>query len=239
MKIHPFVLGPGIHKEIFCAGTDSTFWFLKNVLSEVIELFPSKYIHIGGDEAPKDHWRECSRCQQRIKEEGLKDEFELQSWFIKEIESYISANNKTMIGWDEIVEGGLSRTATVMYWRGWETSVPELVLENGNKLIMTPTSHCYFDYTHETISTERVYSYNPVPEFISGGKTDQILGVQANFWSHLNRIEPEMDRQIFPRLLALAEVGWLTATDKNWKDFSLRLKHHEKILGIRDIHFFK
>jgi hexosaminidase len=239
MKIHPFVLGPGIHKEIYCAGNDSTFLFLKNVLSEVIELFPSKYIHIGGDEAPKDHWRECSRCQQRIKEEGLKDEFELQSWFIKEIESYISANNKTMIGWDEIVEGGLSRTATVMYWRGWETSVPELVLENGNKLIMTPTSHCYFDYTHETISTERVYSYNPVPEFISGGKTDQILGVQANFWSHLNRIEPEMDRQIFPRLLALAEVGWLTATDKNWKDFSLRLKHHEKILGIRDIHFFK
>jgi hexosaminidase len=239
MKIHPFILGPGIHKEIYCAGNDSTIAFLKNVLSEVIELFPSTYIHIGGDEAPKDHWRECSRCQQRIKEERLKDESELQSWFIKEIESYISANNKTMIGWDEIVEGGLSSSATVMYWRGWETSVPELVLANGNKLIMTPTSHCYFDYTYETISTERVYSYNPVPEYISGRKTNQILGIQANFWSHLNRIEPEMDRQIFPRLLALAEVGWLKESDKNWEDFSLRLKHHKKVLGIRDIYYFK
>jgi hexosaminidase len=144
-----------------------------------------------------------------------------------------------MIGWDEIVEGGLSSSATVMYWRGWETSVPELVLANGNKLIMTPTSHCYFDYTYETISTERVYSYNPVPEYISGRKTNQILGIQANFWSHLNRIEPEMDRQIFPRLLALAEVGWLKESDKNWEDFSLRLKHHKKVLGIRDIYYFK
>ncbi|MGD9327841.1 MAG: beta-N-acetylhexosaminidase [Cyclobacteriaceae bacterium] len=239
MKIHPFVLGPGIHKEIYCAGNDSTFIFLKNVLSEVFKLFPSTYIHIGGDEAPKDHWKDCSRCQQRLAEEGLKDEYELQSWFIKQIESHISANQKIMIGWDEIVEGGLSGTATVMYWRGWEKSVPELVLENGNNIIMTPTSHCYFDYTYESISSEHVYSYNPVPESLDGIKTEQILGVQANFWSHLNRIEPEMDRQIFPRLLALAEVGWLKESDKNWGDFSLRLKHHKKVLEILDIYYFK
>lgn len=115
MLIHPFTRGPGIHKEIFCAGNDESFVFLYNVLSEIAELFPSRYIHIGGDEAPKDHWKECVKCQQRMKDKGLDNEHELQSWFIKEIERYLSARNKIMIGWDEIVEGGLSKTATVMY----------------------------------------------------------------------------------------------------------------------------
>jgi len=237
MKIHPFTLGPGIHKEIFCAGNDDTFVFIKNVLSEIIELFPSKYIHIGGDEAPKDQWKECAKCQQRIKDEGLKDEHELQSWFIKQIETYLSTHNKTMIGWDEIVEGGLSRTATVMYWRGWEKEVPDFVLNHGNNIIMTPTSHCYFDYTYETISTEKVYSYYPIPAYLNKRYEEKILGVQANFWSHLNRIEPEMDRQIFPRILAIAEVGWSKETNKNWEDFALRLENHLKILDILDIYY--
>jgi hexosaminidase len=238
LKIHPFTEGPGIHKEILCAGNDDTFVFLKNVLSEIIELFPSKYIHIGGDEAPKDHWKECAKCQQRIQDEGLKDEHELQSWFIKEIEKYLAAHGKTMIGWDEIVEGGLSKTATVMYWRGWKKEVPDFVLKHGNNIIMTPTSHCYFDYTHETISTEKVYSYYPVPAESNKKYEEQILGVQANFWSHLNRIEPEMDRQIFPRMLALAEVGWSIKSNKNWDDFTLRLNHHLKILDIKDIYHY-
>ena len=237
MKIHPFTLGPGIHQEIFCAGNDDTFVFLNNVLSEISRLFPSKYIHIGGDEAPKDHWKECVKCQQRIKDEGLKDEHELQSWFIKQIETYLSANNKTMIGWDEILEGGLSRTATVMYWRGWEKEIPEFVLNQGNNIIMTPTSHCYFDYTYETISTEKVYSYCPIPAGLNKEYEKKILGIQANFWSHLNRIEPEMDRQIFPRLLALAEVGWSKESNKKWEDFTLRLNNHLEILDILDIYY--
>lgn len=239
MKIHPFTLGPGIHKEIFCAGNDDTFVFLKNVLSEIIELFPSDYIHIGGDEAPKDHWKECAKCQQRIKVEGLENEHELQSWFIKQIETYLSAHNKIMIGWDEIMEGGLSKTATVMYWRGWKTEVPNFVIDHGNNIIMTPTSHCYFDYTYETISTEKVYSYNPFPTDSNNKYEEQILGVQANFWSHLNRIEPEMDRQIFPRILALAEVGWSKIPNKNWNDFTLRLDHQLKILDILDIYYYE
>lgn len=237
LKIHPFILGPGIHKEIFCAGNEETYVFLHNVLSEIIELFPSKYIHIGGDEAPKDHWKECAKCQQRIKDEGLKDEDELQSWFIKQIEAYLSTHNKTMIGWDEIVEGGLSKTATVMYWRGWKEEVPDFVLNHGNNIIMTPTSHCYFDYTYETISTKKVYSYYPVPADVRKEYKEKILGVQANYWSHLNRNEPEMDRQIFPRLLALAEVGWIEESAKNWDRFKLRLDHHLRILDILDINY--
>jgi len=236
-KIHPFTLGPGIHKEIFCAGNDNTFVFLRNVLSEIIEIFPSKYIHIGGDEAPKDHWKECAKCQHRIKDEGLLDENELQSWFIEQIEDYISASSKTIIGWDEIVEGGLSKTATIMYWRTWEKHVPDFAVKHGNNIIMTPTSHCYFDYTYETISTEKVYSFNPIPEDFDNIYEKKILGVQANFWSHLNRIESEMDIQIFPRILALAEVGWLKESNKNWVDFTLRLNHHLKTLDIMDINF--
>ena len=236
--IHTFTKGPGIHKEIFCAGNDQTFVFLKNVLSEITDLFPSEYVHIGGDEAPKDHWEECALCQQRIKEEGLKDEHELQSWFIKEIEAYLSTQNKTMIGWDEILEGGLSETATVMFWRGWLPEVPGTVLEQGNDIILTPTSHFYFDYTYETTSTEKVYSFSP-PGNVSGkDAVGNILGVQANFWSHLNRIEPEMDRQIFPRILALSEVGWSKGSGRNWEDFSKRLDHHYKLLDIIDIHYF-
>ncbi|MBE9510320.1 MAG: beta-N-acetylhexosaminidase [Bacteroidetes bacterium] len=238
MKIHPFTLGLGIHKEIFCAGNDETFVFLKNVLSEVIEIFPSKYIHIGGDEAPKEHWKECAKCQQRIKENGLQDEHELQSWFIKQIESFLSANGKTLIGWDEIVEGGLSKTATVMYWRTWEEQIPDLVVTRGNNLIMSPTSHCYFDYTYETISSEKVYSYNPVPDNLNDKYRDNILGVQANFWSHLSRNEPEMDRQIFPRIIALAEVGWTMESNKSWVEFNSRLNHHLKYLDILDIYYY-
>ena len=239
LKIHPFTLGPGIHKEIFCAGNDETFVFIKNVLSQIIELFPSKFIHIGGDEAPKDHWKECSKCQQRITDEDLKDEHELQSWFIKQVEIYLSAQGKTMIGWDEIIEGGLSNTATVMYWRGWKTEVPEFVLDRGNSIIMSPTSHCYFDYTYETTSTKKVYSFNPMLADFKKGYKEKILGVQANYWSHLNRIEPEMDRQIFPRMLALAEVGWLEESSKDWESFTLRLNHHLRILDILDIKYYE
>jgi len=238
-KIHPFTLGPGIHNEIFCAGNDETFVFIKNVLSEIIDIFPTKYIHIGGDEAPKKHWEECEKCQQRIKDEGLKDEHELQSWFIDQIEDFLSVNGKTLIGWDEIVEGGLSENATVMYWRTWEKEVPGLVVDQGNNMIMSPTSHCYFDYENENLTIEKVYSYNPIPDSFNDKWEEKVLGVQANFWSHLNRIEPEMDRQIFPRILALAEVGWSKESNKNWEGFSIRLNQHLKKLDVLDIYYYK
>ncbi len=237
LSVHPFFKGPGIHKKIFCAGKEETFEFLENVLSEVIELFPSEYIHIGGDEAPKTYWETCPLCQKRIKDEGLKNEDELQSWFIKRIEKFMNSKNKKLIGWDEIIEGGLSKTATVMLWRSNKQDVVINALNQGNDVIMSPTSHCYFDYPYSNISTKKVYSFEPISGSLSNVNPEHVIGVQANFWSHIDRTEPNMDRQIFPRLLALAEVGWIENKHKNWDDFEQRLCEHYSSLKLLDIYY--
>ena len=233
--IHPFFEGPSIHKEIFCAGKEETFNFLENVLSEIIEMFPSEYIHIGGDEAPKELWKECPDCQRVMKEKGYKDEDELQAWFIRRIEEYLNSKGKKLIGWNEIIKGGLSKTATVMYWRSKDQDEVVKALVNGNDVIMTPNTHCYFDYTYQRISTEHVYSFEPA----SGSfENANILGVQANFWSHIDRTEPSMDRQIFPRMLAMAEVGWTGRNNRNWENFSSRLKNHFESLDLMGIYYW-
>lgn len=236
-KIHPFSTGPYIHEEILCAGKEETYEFLENVLDEVVELFPSQYIHIGGDEAPKAEWKKCPDCQRVIKENGLEDEHELQSWFIKQIENYLNSKGKKLIGWDEITEGGLSKTATMMFWRGWMEDALLTAVNQGNDVIMSPTTHCYFDYTYETISVKKVYSYEPLSGKLENMNPEHILGVQANFWSHIDRDEPKMHRQIFPRILALAEVGWTESVKRNWDLFSYRLKQHYKSLELLDLHY--
>ncbi len=238
LKIHPWTKGAGVHNEVFCAGNEKTFEFLENVLKEVAELFPSAYIHIGGDEAPKMYWKACPKCQARIKDNGLKDENELQSWFVKRIEKYVNSKGKKLIGWDEIMDGGLSSSATVMYWRAWDKSVVQKIPLIENDIVMTPTSHCYFDYTYEKISTERVYSYEPIPAGMSGDKTQKILGVQANFWSHLDRTAPRMDQQLFPRIIALAEVAWTDPGKRDWIDFKSRLEPKLTYLDITGINYF-
>jgi len=237
LTIAPFFKRPGIHNEILCAGKEETFKFLEDVLDEVIELFPSEYVHIGGDEAPKAEWKACPLCQKRIKDEGLKDENELQSWFVRRIEQYLNSKGKKLIGWDEIIEGGLSKTATVMYWRGRMEEAPLVAVNQGNDVIMSPTSHCYFDYPYEKISTEKVYSFEPLSGKLENVSPRHILGVQGNFWSHIDRSESLMDRQIFPRLIAMAEVGWTEKQNRSWSDFSLRLKHHYNILDLMDIYY--
>ncbi len=236
-RIHPWTKGAGIHNEIFCAGNDQTFEFLENMLDEITTLFPSQYVHIGGDEAPKAHWKTCAKCQKRIKDLGLKDENELQSWFVKRIEKYLNGKGKKLIGWDEIMDGGLSKSATVMYWRNWDKSVAQKIPFIENDIVMTPTSHCYFDYAYEKISTEKMYSFNPVFNQEKPEVNKNILGVQANFWSHLDRTSPRIDRQLFPRLLALAEVGWTNSDHKNWGDFEVRLQSELKILEIMGIYY--
>jgi hexosaminidase len=207
LSIHPFFKGTNIHEEILCAGKEETFDFLENVLYEVSELFPSDYVHIGGDEAPKAIWKKCPLCQKRIEEEGLEDEDELQSWFVRRIEKYLNSRGKKLIGWDEITEGGLSETATVMFWRSRAEDALLTAINQGDDVIMTPTSHCYFDYTYEKIPTEKVYSFEPssISHKLDINDAEHILGVQANFWSHIDRTVPAMDRQIFPRLLGFAQ----------------------------------
>ncbi len=237
VSIHPYLKGPGIHSEILCAGRRGTFEFLRNVLSEVIELFPSNYVHIGGDEVPKLKWEACPDCQRTIKEQGLKGEAELQSWFTGQVETYLNSKGKKLVGWDEVTEGGFSKTATVMFWRGMGDDLVKAISQ-GNDVILTPTSHCYFDYSYETTSTEKVYSFEPLSGKIENSRPEHILGVQANFWSHIARTEPEMDRQVFPRLLALAEVGWTKTQNRHWSEFNSSLKHHYRTLDLLDVYYF-
>lgn len=234
----------GIMNDVFCAGSEETFIFLQNVLTEVIDLFPGEYIHIGGDEVPKIRWRNCFRCQTRIKTEGLKDESELQSYFIKRIEAFLHSRGKRLIGWDEILEGGLAPHATVMSWRGMAGGIA--AARAGHDVIMSPTSHCYFDYYQGLIDEpkaiggylplEKVYSFEPVPAELTPQEARHILGAQANLWTEYIKTAEHAEYMLFPRLLALAEVVW-SPKQRDWPDFQRRLYHHFDRLAARKINF--
>ncbi|HEX4877091.1 MAG TPA: family 20 glycosylhydrolase [Chitinophagaceae bacterium] len=221
----------GVFDDVFCAGSDSTFIFLQNVIDEVVELFPSKYFHIGGDECPKTHWKQCSRCQQRMKENNLKDEHELQSWFVQKIEKYLNSKRKTLIGWDEILEGGLAPNAVVMSWRG-ETGGIQAAKQK-HKVIMTPGNPVYFDHSQSenedsiTIGgynpIEKVYAYEPVPSALTAEQGEYVLGAQANVWTEYMKNTKKVEYMIFPRMAALSEVLWSTKENKDWNDFERRL----------------
>ncbi|MDP4282339.1 MAG: beta-N-acetylhexosaminidase, partial [Bacteroidota bacterium] len=203
--------------DILCAGNDSVFTFIDDVLTEVANLFPSKYIHIGGDEADKTRWIACPKCQKRVKDEGLKNEKELQSYFIKRVEKIVISKGKKMIGWDEILEGGLAPEATVMSWRGIEGGI--IAARQGHDVIMTPTSYCYFDYCQGESGYEptsiggylplkKVYSYEPLPQELSSAEQKHILGAQANIWTEYIPIPSHVEYMAIPRMLALSEVVW-------------------------------
>jgi hexosaminidase len=221
----------GIFDDVYCAGKDSTFVFLQDVLDEVITLFPSKYIHVGGDESPKANWKKCPLCQKRIKDEGLKDEHELQSYFIQRMEKYINSKGRTIIGWDEILEGGLAPNAIVMSWRGEAGGIE--AAKQKHQVIMTPGSHVYFDHSESqredsvTIggftSLEKVYSYEPIPRELNEEQGKYVLGAQANVWTEYMNNTSKVEYQIFPRMSALSEVLWSPKESRDWKDFQRRL----------------
>lgn len=221
----------GVFEDIFCAGKDSTFMFLENVLDEVLALFPSRYIHVGGDEAPKTHWKRCARCQARIKAEGLKDEHELQSYFIHRIEKYLNSKGRILIGWDEILEGGLAPNAWVMSWRGEQGGI-DAARQNHN-VIMTPGDYVYLDHSQTKnedsiviggyTPVEEVYGYEPVPKELTGGKAKFVQGAQGNVWTEYMAYPSKVEYQIFPRMSALSEVLWSPKEKRNWADFEKRL----------------
>ncbi len=225
----------GVFKEIYCAGNDSTFLFLETILDEVMEIFPSRFIHIGGDEAPKYRWEHCAKCQARIVEEGLLDEHELQSYFIRRIEAYLNKNGRELIGWDEILEGGLSPTATVQSWRGMEGGLK--ALEAGNRAIMSPTSHCYLDYGLDRIDVEKVYSFDPIPTGVSPVKAALILGGECNMWTEYVPDENTLDQKIHPRMQALAEVLWTYPEKRDFADFYQRLQNHYPLLDRLSVNY--
>ncbi|HKZ66057.1 MAG TPA: beta-N-acetylhexosaminidase, partial [Chitinophagaceae bacterium] len=221
----------GVFDDVFCAGNDSTFLFLQNVIDEVITLFPSKYFHVGGDECPKTHWKKCPRCQQRMKEHNLKDEHELQSYFIQRMEKYLNSKGKTLIGWDEILEGGLAPKAVVMSWRGEEGGIA--AAKQKHEVIMTPGNPVYFDHTQSlnedsvTIGgynpIEKVYAYQPVPKELNADESKYVLGAQANVWTEYMKNKRKVEYMILPRLEALSEVLWGKKENSNWEDFEKRL----------------
>ncbi|MGB1102136.1 MAG: family 20 glycosylhydrolase [Crocinitomicaceae bacterium] len=225
----------GVFKEIYCAGNDSTFIFLEDVLSEVMEIFPSEYIHIGGDEAPKFRWEHCKKCQKRMKDEGLTDEHELQSYFIRRIEDFLNKNGRQLIGWDEILEGGLSPNATVQSWRGMEGG--KSAAEMNHKVIMSPTSHCYLDYPLESIDLEKIYNFNPIPEGLAADKTRYIIGGECNMWTERVPNEENLDSKVFPRMIGIAEVLWTYPENRNFEDLYFRLKKHHPALDAKGIKY--
>jgi hexosaminidase len=238
----------GIFNDVFCAGKETTFEFLEGVLDEVIPLFPSKYVHIGGDECFKDSWKKCPHCQKRIKTENLKDEHQLQSYFIQRIEKHINSKGKSIIGWDEILEGGLAPNATVMSWRGEEGGIA--AAQQNHDVIMTPSKWLYLDYMQDSskaeplavkvlVDVKTVYSYDPSPRQFSVEQAKHVLGVQANVWTEYMKSGDHVEYMVYPRAIALAEVGWSIKENKNYEDFIKRLKASERLLNSWKINYAK
>ena len=231
--------------DIFCAGNDSTFQFLENILSEAIDLFPGTFVHIGGDEAAKDNWKKCPKCQERIRVNGLKDEGELQSYFIKRIEKFIASRGKRLIGWDEILEGGLPEEATVMSWRGMQGGIT--AASEGHDVVMTPTDYCYFDYYQAKegeppgiggfLPLEKVYGFEPVPGDLDADKQKHILGAQGNVWTEYIPTPKHAEYMALPRMCGLAEVVWSPKNLRDWKDFQARLDTHFRLLDLLDVNY--
>ncbi len=209
----------GVHPDVYCAGNERTFEVLEDVLSEVADLFPAPYIHIGGDECPKDRWKACPKCQARIKAEGLKNEDGLQSYFIKRIEKFLQTKNRRLIGWDEILEGGLPPQATVQSWRGFEGAVA--AARSGHDTIVSPTKYAYFDYDLETTDLRKVFDFEPVPKGLTTAQQHHILGGECNMWSE-SAPQETIDGKLFPRILAMAERLWSPEKDRNFAEFERR-----------------
>lgn len=230
----------GISYDVFCAGNDSTFLFLQDVLDEVTDLFPSELIHIGGDECPKVSWKNCPRCQARIKEQNLTDETELQSYFVRRIEKYLNAKGRTIIGWDEILEGGIAPNAVVMSWRGDGESGCLDAVKTGHRVIMTPSYGFYLDYpqtSHEdslaanwggVTSLKKVYDYDPRIEKLNDKEVELVIGGQANIWTEYMSNPAKVTYMALPRLSAVSEVLWSPRESKNWDDFKNRLQKQYK-----------
>ncbi len=234
----------GVFNDVYCAGKEETFTFMQDVLDEVLTLFPSKYIHIGGDECPKVKWKECPNCQKRIADEHLGDEHGLQSYFIQRIEKYLNAKGRQIIGWDEILEGGLAPNATVMSWRGEEGGIA--AAKQNHNVIMTPGQWVYLDYAQDTAKTEplsiggytpvgKVYDYEPVPPQLLESESKYVIGAQCNVWSEYMKTLEHVEYMVYPRATAMSEVLWSPKSVRNYASFSERMKVHVdrlKALGV-------
>lgn len=243
----PFKVGTewGVINDVFCAGNEKTFQFLEDVISEVAALFPGQFFHIGGDECPKLRWSNCKRCQDRMAANGLKNEQELQSYLVKRIEKVLENQGKRLVGWDEILEGGIAPRATVMSWRGIAGGIE--AAKSGHDVVMTPTTYCYFDYYQGVagepkaiggfLPIDSVYSYEPIPSELNAEQAKCILGAQGNVWTEWIPNYRQVEYMATTRMIALSEVVWSAKSQRDFKDFMQRMTPHYQRLGYRDINF--
>ena len=238
----------GVYDDVYCAGKESTFKFLGNVLTEVMALFPGEYIHIGGDECPKTRWEKCPYDQARMKKLGLKNPEELQSYFVQRIEKFLNAHGRKMIGWDEILEGGLAPNAIIMLWRGEKGGIA--AAKAHHDVIMTPGGYCYFDHYQSDPKTEpiafggftplkKVYSYEPVPKELSADEQKYILVSQGNVWTEYMKTPQKVEYMVFPRIAALGEVLWSPKSARNYIDFMKRMQSEVKRYAAYGINYCK
>ena len=236
----------GVFKEVLNV-QDTTIEFFKNVLREVIDIFPNKYIHVGGDECPKDEWKQSENAQTRMRELGLKTEDELQSWFIRQMDTFLTENGRTLVGWDEILEGGLAQNAVVMSWRGEEGGIA--AAKAGHDVVMAPTTHTYFDYYQSPdraneplaigngLTLAKVYSYEPIPAELDATQAQHVLGAQCQHWTEYIPTPEQLEYMAFPRTCALSEVLWTPREQRSYQDFSGRLPTHLKRLQALNVNF--
>jgi hexosaminidase len=228
------------------AVTDNVLRFFEDVFDEVLDLFPSKFIHVGGDECPKTEWRQTPSAQERMKKEGLKNEDELQSWFIRHFDTWLAKRGRRLVGWDEILEGGLASGATVMSWRGEEGGIA--AAKAGHDVVMAPNKPTYMDYSQTELATEppgignhnsleAVYAYQPVPKELSADEAKHVLGGQGQIWTEYMPDPKRVEYMAWPRLIALAEVLWSPAETRNWTDFQKRLATHLERMAILDVNY--
>ena len=240
-------IGGHLVNRIFCAGKDTTFEFLEGVLGEVAGLFPAPWVHIGGDEPIMNAWRICPRCQARIKAEGLKDVHGLYNYFIKRVEKILASKGKRLYGWEEVGRAGLSSGGTIQSWHG--TGPGLAAAKRGNDVVMSPSGYCYLDMSYGKVSVARSYSFEPMPPNMPAAKARHILGLEAPMWMDRWRnwaqYRPRtgtlarVDHQVFPRLIALAEVGWSPKELRDWDDFRRRLKAHGERLGKMGVRYYR
>jgi hexosaminidase len=224
----------GVFKEIYCAGDEKTFEFLENVLYEICQLFPSKYIHIGGDEVPKFRWEQCPKCQQRMRDQKLENEAQLQTYFIERVARILQKNGKEIIGWDEILEGGIPAGAAIQSWRGIEGGAK--TAQEKHKVIMSPTSHCYLDYGLQSIDMKKLYSFDPIPGGLPEDLRQYIIGGECNMWTE-HAPQELVDGKVFPRLLALCEVLWTYPSERNYSKFVSRVQDQYERLTEMKVQF--
>lgn len=220
-----------------CLGKDLTLEFCRNVWEEVFQLFPYEYAHIGGDEVDRSRWAKCPDCQRRIKALGLQGVEELQAWFTKDMEKFFNAHGRKLMGWDEILEGGVSKTATVYWWRGDHADVAQKSTEMGNEVVICPTTYCYFDYGQDDNTLKHIYTSDVIPADLTPKQLKLVKGIQSNAWGEFIPTVGRMQFMVFPRALAMVEKAWTPNEQQNWDNFSQRLQAHLHRLQAAGINY--